>query len=292
MHLMIAGLGLIGGSLALALHPFPGLTLTAIEPDPLTRGEALRLGAVSACWEDAQSAPVEEADMLILCQHPRQAVDFVNAHGLRMKRGSCLSDVCGIKTPLYQAISSLDTPPFAYIGGHPMAGRERGGFANATADLFRGSHYILVPGPAPAPEAERLLRALMTYAGVADFIVATPQEHDERIAYTSQLMHVLALALCDQHLLSVSQGFEGGSFRGATRVAALDPQLWTDLFWDNRQALCSQISELQEKLDTYRQLLEGDSQEALTRQLTLSSDRKKAFDQVSQLPLTRSPLFR
>ena len=140
--------------------------------------------------------------------------------------------------------------------------------------------------------AIRLMERLVTFMGCADVVFSDPAAHDERIAYTSQLMHVMALALCDQHLLFDSYGFEGGSFRGATRVAALDPKLWCELFWANKETLANLTDELTERLAEYSALLHGDDRAALLERLTVSSDRKKKFDALRGLDASQKPLFK
>ena len=290
MKMMFIGLGLIGGSMALALQGYPDLERYAVDPDAWTRSEALLRGAVRAAWSDVAEAPLEEMDIVVLCLHPQAAADFVLAHARRIRPGALLTDVCGVKRPLHEAVSSLADRPFVYLGGHPMAGRERGGFANATPDLFRGAHYILTPDETVPEASIRLMARMVTHMGCADIVYSNPGAHDERIGYTSQLMHVMALALCDQHLLFDSHGFEGNSFRGATRVAALDPNLWCELFWANRETLADLTDELAGRLAEYSALLRGGDREALLDRLTVSSDRKKEFDRMQGAP-SGSPLF-
>ena len=282
MKLMFVGLGLIGGSLALALSGSQNYELYAVDSDERTRFEALNRGCVRACWADASEAPLESMDVTILCLHPRAAAAFVREHAHRLAAGSLLTDVCGVKRPLREAVAALPERRFTYLGGHPMAGRERGGFMNATADLLRGAHYILTPDESVPGERVEFMRLLATTMGCADVVLTTPEEHDERIGYTSQLMHVMALALCDQPLLFESYGVEGGSFRGATRVAALDPKLWCELFWANRQTLAELTDELAGLLGEYSRLLRGEDEGALLARLTASSDRKKAFDRLRE----------
>ena len=280
MKMMFVGLGLIGGSMALALCGSPQLELYAVDTDENTRFEALNRGAVRACWADASEAPLERMDVTVLCLHPHACAQFVRDHAMRLRAGSLLTDVCGVKRPLLGAVAALPERRFIYLGGHPMAGLERGGFKNANADLFRGAHYILTPDESVPQESVDFMRRLTTAMGCADVVLTTPEAHDERIGYTSQLMHVMALALCDQRLLFDSYGFEGGSFRGATRVAALDPKLWCELFWANRETLADLTDELAGLLGEYSQLLRGEDREALLDRLTASSDRKKAFDRL------------
>lgn len=292
MKIMFVGLGLIGGSMALALKGYPDLERYAVERDEWTRFEALGRDAVRAAWENACDAPLGDMDVVVLCLHPTAAAQFVREHAARLRPGALLTDVCGVKKPIHDAVAEIENRAFVYLGGHPMAGRERGGFAHATGDLFRGSHYILTPDETVPEASIHLLSQLATFMGCADIVFTTPEEHDERIAYTSQLMHVMALALCDQHLLFDSQGFEGGSFRGATRVAALDPSLWCELFWANRETLATLTDELIEKLGEYSALLRGGDRQALLTRLTVSSDRKKEFDRRRAQTPSETPLFK
>lgn len=292
MKIMFVGLGLIGGSMALALEGYPELKRYAVDCDEWTRFEALGRGAVRAAWPDVQEAPLGEMDVVVLCLHPEAAASFVREHACRLRPGALLTDVCGVKRPIVDAVASLGERPFVYLGGHPMAGRECGGFASATGDLFRGSHYILTPDESVPGECVALMRQLVTFMGCADVVLSTPDAHDERIAYTSQLMHVMALALCDQHLLFDSYGFEGGSFRGATRVAALDPKLWCELFWANRDALGALVAELRARLGDYEALLAGGDRQALYERLVTSSERKKDFDRLRSQAPSETPLFK
>jgi len=292
MKIMLIGLGLIGGSMALALQGYPDAELYAVDRDEWTRFEALGRGAVRAAWADVENAPLETMDMTVLCLHPEAAAAFIRENAHRLKHGSLLTDVCGVKRPLHEAVQSLSDRRFIYLGGHPMAGKERGGFANASADLFRGSHYILTPDDSVPMGAIRLMEKLVLYLGCADVVLSDPDSHDKRIGYTSQLMHVMALALCDQHLLFDSYGFEGGSFRGATRVAALEPDLWTELFWSNKETLADLTDELIEKLSEYSALLRADDRQALLARLKESSDRKKEFDKLRGIANSQKPLFK
>ena len=292
MKIMFVGLGLIGGSMALALNGYPELERYAVDCDEWTRFEALGRGAVRAAWPSVQEAPLGEMDVVVLCLHPEAAAGFVREHALRLRPGALLTDVCGVKRPIVDAVAALGDRPFVYLGGHPMAGRECGGFASATGDLFRGSHYILTPDDSVPAECVTLMRQLVTFMGCADVVLSTPDAHDERIAYTSQLMHVMALALCDQHLLFDSYGFEGGSFRGATRVAALDPKLWCELFWANRDALGDLVAELRARLGDYEVLLAGGDRQALYERLVSSSERKKAWDRLRSQAPSETPLFK
>lgn len=280
MKIGVIGLGLIGGSIAMALSGFEHAQIFGVDRDADTRAMAVSRGTVCAAYADAACAPIEEADVLIVCLHPQASVAFVKEHGARLRPGAVLTDVCGVKKQLVEATEAYLPQGVAFIGGHPMAGRECGGFENATGALFQGAHYILVPTARTTDEADELLRRMTAYMGCADVIRADAATHDERIAYTSQMMHILAVAICDQAQLMPSKGFEGGSFRAATRVAALDAKLWTELFWSNREALRNQTLELIEKLSEYAALLGGEDSRALCGRLEESAQRKHAYNRL------------
>ena len=161
MKIMFVGLGLIGGSMAMALEGYPDLERYAVDGDEPTRLEALGRGVVRAAWPNADDAPVEDMDIIVICLHPEAAADFVRAQAGRIRPGALLTDVCGVKRPLFEAVGEVRERTFIYLGGHPMAGRERGGFAHATADLFRGAHYILTPDAGVPQESIRLMERLM-----------------------------------------------------------------------------------------------------------------------------------
>ena len=190
--------------------------------------------------------------MVVLCLHPRGIVDFLSAHRDHFKAGALVTDVCGIKTAILEAARVLP-PEVDFIGCHPMAGKETSGIFHADPALFRGAHFILTPRASSAP-------------------------HDAIIAYTSQVMHILAVAVCDDPDLFLCRGFEGGSFRDCTRVAALDVPLWTELFSMNAPALTRVIRTLEDNLRSYREVLEGGDPAALAQKLEHSAARKRRMN--------------
>ena len=280
MRIGFIGLGLIGGSYAMALRAAPAAKpdfIWAVERDPAVRSDAVSAGVVDAAFACVGGAPIEQSDLVLLCLHPAACVEMLAAVAPRLGPGAILSDVCGIKKPI--AVKAREVFPRGgagpwFVGGHPMAGKERGGFENASPALFQRAHYLLCPEDAPGLAVEKL-QELAKRIGCTDVILTDPDTHDANIAYTSQMMHVLALAICEQRPFAGSYGFEGNSFRGATRVAALEADLWAELFWDNREALAQVLGELTGKLDEYRALLTAGDREALASRLRETSERKK-----------------
>lgn len=271
-RIAIIGLGLIGGSLAMGLKGFPGYEIAGVDADPATLEFARDHSVADVLTADPLEA-IAAADVTFLCLHPKGIVDFMAAHKDHFKPGSLVTDVCGIKTAILAGAQVLpDTVDF--IGCHPMAGKETSGIFHAQADLFRGAHWILTPRQTSAPEHIALMEALGRFLGCRDAVHTTPEKHDAIIAYTSQVMHIMAVAVCDDPDLFDCKGFEGGSFRDCTRVADLDVPLWTELFSMNAPALVKVIETLEANLAAYRAVIAAGDREKLAQKLAHSAARK------------------
>ena len=269
-QIAIIGLGLIGGSMAMALRGFEDYELVGVDRDPDTLAFAAAHGVADRLTDDAP-AVLSQADVVYLCLHPRGIVRFLEANRDRFKPGALVTDVCGIKTAIVEGAAVLPEA-VDFIGGHPMAGRETSGIFHADGALFRGAHYIITPGPRSCPSHVALLERIARHIGCRDVVNTTTQKHDAIIAYTSQVMHIMAVAVCDDPDLF---DCEGDSFRGCTRVAALDVPLWTELFSMNAPALCTVIRTLEDNLRAYREVIESGDTQALAAKLAWSADRKR-----------------
>ena len=274
--ILVVGLGLIGGSLAMALRGFEDFEIVGTDVSPAVREQAADKGAGDRVVP-GPAAELPGADVVVLCQDPAGITGFLAEHRNRFKPGSLITDVCGVKTAVMEAAACLPDG-VDFIGCHPMAGKEVSGIANAEAGLFRNTHFIVTPGPRSTGEHVALLRRMAAHCRFGDVIETTPERHDAMIAYTSQLMHVIALSVCDNDELFACQGFEGGSFRDCTRVAALDPAMWVQLFTLNAPALTQVVRALEERMGQYRKAMESGDVEGLRAMLARASDRKKRID--------------
>lgn len=274
--ILVVGLGLIGGSLAMALLGFEDFEIVGTDVSPAVREQAADKGAGDRVVPDP-GPELPGADVVVLCQDPAGITGFLAEHRNRFKPGSLITDVCGVKTAVMEAAACLPDG-VDFIGCHPMAGKEVSGIANAEAGLFRNTHFIVTPGPRSTGEHVALLRRMAAHCRFGDVIETTPERHDAMIAYTSQLMHVIALSVCDNDELFACQGFEGGSFRDCTRVAALDPAMWVQLFTLNAPALTQVVRALEERMGQYRKAMESGDVEGLRAMLARASDRKKRID--------------
>ncbi len=274
--IVIVGLGLIGGSLALALKGFEDFQIIGVARRQATVDYALSHGVGDDATLDAAGA-IGQADVTVLCIDPKDIVTFLAEHRADFKPGSLVTDVCGIKSAIMEAARVLP-PEVDFIGCHPMAGTEFSGIEHAFAEMFRGSHLILTPREDSRQAHVALMERMARHIGCQDVVKTTPQEHDAILAYTSQMMHIIAVSVCDDPMLFTCKGFEGSSFRGCTRVAALDVPLWTQLFSLNAPALTGCLDEFIRNLQDYRDVIASGDKGKLSEKLTWSADRKRQME--------------
>ena len=273
---LVVGLGLIGGSVAAALRGFEGFRVVGADCSEKTRIYAREHGVCDAVAERTEDV-LPQADVVIFAMNPKGIATQLARVKDVFKPGAVVSDVGGIKGAVMEAARCLPDH-VDFIGCHPMAGKETSGIEHSDKALFQNAHFIITPGERSTREHTDLLWRMARHMGFRDIVVTTPEEHDAIIAYTSQLMHIIAVATCDDEDLFRCRGFEGGSFRGCTRVAALDVPLWTELFSMNAPALCQCIRRLEEHLHAYREVLETGDTDRLAEKLSFSADRKRRMD--------------
>ncbi len=275
-RIVVVGLGLIGGSMAMALQGFEDYEVVGVVRSASTYQKVVeRHAADRVTYNAAEELP--GADVVILAQDPQGIVSFLEEHRSHFKPGSVIVDVCGVKRAIVDGARCLPDD-VDFIGCHPMAGKEVSGIDNAEAGLFRNTHFIMTPPEGVGEEHVELVERMARFCQFRDVIRTTPERHDEMIAYTSQLMHIIALSVCDDEELFSCRGFEGGSFRDCTRVAALDVGLWTQLFSLNREALSRTVKRLEGRLAAYRRAIETQDNELLAAMLTHSAARKKLMN--------------
>ena len=277
-HIVIAGLGLIGGSMAKALRGFEDFDIIGVDVSQPTLRYALENGIIDRAEEDPVKA-LAAGDLVFLCLHPEGIVDFMARHRDHFKPGAMVTDVCGVKGAILEGAKVLPES-VSFLGGHPMAGTEFSGIQHALVNMFHGAHYILTPNGQTSPEHLSLMCRAAAYIGCANVVETTPEQHDAIIAYTSQMMHIIAVAVCDDPSLFQYQGFEGDSFRGCTRVASLDVPLWTQLFTMNSGALSQALERLEENLRQYRLALQSGERQELSDRLARAAARKREMNRL------------
>lgn len=256
MNVTIVGLGLIGGSLAKTIRKTTDCAIFGIDRCAKTLDLALESHAISHAYDANEPGEIEKvlgrSDMVFLCLYPSDCIDFAEQYASHFKQGCIVTDVCGVKTGICRALMPVAARHgFHFIGAHPMAGLEQGGFEHATDTLFRGASFIVTPEGADKTAAETLCGFALSL-GFGWIIRTTPQKHDRTIAFTSQVPHALAAAYvlspyCAEHI-----GFSAGSYRDVSRVAMINETLWSELFVENSAALTAEIDTLIDNLISIR----------------------------------------
>jgi prephenate dehydrogenase len=267
----IVGLGLIGGSMAKSIKVRTANTVWGIDLD----AETMTLSRLSGAIDGALTAEnLPSCDLVLVAIRPAAAVAWVKEHAPLFSKTAILVDLCGVKRSVCEQLAPIAKEyGFAYIGGHPMAGRERGGFVHSSEELFTGASMILTPDQSTDMRMLETLKAFFTDIGFAGLTFSTPEEHDRIIAYTSQLAHLVSSAYIKSPEAQRRRGFSAGSFRDMTRVAHLDEAMWTELFLDDADYLAEQLDILIDHLSEYRTALKAHDAEQL--QALLKDGREK-----------------
>lgn len=262
LSITVVGLGLIGGSLAMALRELSPKALYAVDINEETIRDAKARGVIDEGYKTAEM-PLKKSDLVIISLYPNDSLKFIRENISNFKSGAIVTDTVGIKEKMMNEMSILAQGNFDFIGGHPMAGREVSSFKYATKDLFVGTSYILTPMENSKLENIQLLENIAKNIGCSEVITVSSKKHDEMIAYTSQLPHVVAAALVENDLISQSRGFVGGSFKGATRVANINEELWSQLMIENKDNLINQIEVFEKSIQRIKDSIEEEDYESL-----------------------------
>lgn len=258
MVITVVGLGLIGGSFCKAIKEKTDHTCLGID-----LSEDIIERAISEETIDGECKDLSVSDITIVCLYPEATVEFILNNKDKFKKGSIVTDVCGIKEYVVSSVKdAVKECGVTFIGAHPMAGREFSGYAYALSDLYRNASFIMTPEDAP----EDAVSALEKFVLSLDFgkvVKTTPREHDEIIAYTSQLAHIVSSAYIKSPTLQKEVGFSAGSFKDLTRVAKLNEDMWTSLFIKNKEPLIFEIKEITERLSEYLEALENEDSDAM-----------------------------
>ena len=268
----IVGLGLIGGSMARSIKKHTIATVYGYDLDPEAMALATDAGAIDA---PLTRETLQECDILLIAIAPRSLVKWVEDHADAIPTTTILVDLCGVKRYIYKHIAPLARENgFLYVGGHPMAGKEVSGFANSDRELYRDASMILCPDESADEESIDTLKAFFLSRGFGEIVFSTPEEHDRIIAYTSQLAHAASSAYIKSPTSRQRMGFTAGSYKDMTRVARLDPEMWTQLFMVNRDHMIDELQELVDNLTGYLDALKADDPAQLKKLLEEGRDLK------------------
>ena len=275
MRVGVVGLGLIGGSMAKAYHQ-AGHEVLAWNRSRSVLDFAMLSGDVDG---ELSSGNVCSCDLILLTVYPEASVSWLREMTPYIGTKPVVIDCCGTKRVVCQACFPLAQEyGFTFIGGHPMAGTHNSGYKYAKADMFRGAPMVLVPPVFDDIELLDRAKELLEPAGFGFISVTTAEKHDEMIAFTSQLAHVVSNAYIKSPTAGSHKGFSAGSYKDMTRVAWLNPGMWAELFLENKDYLLRELSMVIEHLNEYKTALEQDDREELIRLLDDGRRRKEEVD--------------
>ena len=272
MKITVVGLGVIGGSFVKALKG-KGYEVYGVDKDVDTLNRANEDGCIIEGFVDGEEI-IPETDLTIICLYPSLVLDFIkNAH---FKSGSVVSDAVGIKSYFIEQALEMIPEDVEYISVHPMAGREKKGYAYASADVFKNANFIIIQHETNDEQKIKKMQHLAGKLGFRSVKIMSPYEHDEIISYTSQLPHVMAVALMNSDTQKYDTGkYIGDSFRDLTRIANINEDLWTELFLNNKRYLLSSIRHFEKQLDIMKKAIYDDDDETLKECFRESTKRRE-----------------
>ena len=275
MLIGIVGLGLIGGSFAKA-YSLAGHTVAAADTDEQILDFAILSGVVH---EKLTKERLSECDLVLIAIYPQAALDFMKENGPYFGKKPVVIDCCGTKRAVVdEGMAIAKQFGFTYAGGHPMAGRQYSGFKYAKENLFHGAPMVIVPPTFDDIELLEKIKELLTPAGFAKITVTTAEKHDEMIAFTSQLAHVVSNAYIKSPTAREHRGLSAGSYKDMTRVAWLNPAMWAELFLDNGDYLLKELDTLTKNLEAYRKAIAENDRETLEKLLAEGRRIKEEVD--------------
>ena len=254
MKILVVGLGLIGGSICKSLKKYTDHTVIGADLNKEIENNALEEKSIDEIFNGSFNG----IDLVMICLYPEAAEKYFISHAFEMEKGTLVTDVCGIKGDFSNRMRKIALAnSLEYIGIHPMAGKEFGGYANSTSELFCNANFIVTPFESSNNEKTDLLVKLAEDMGAGKIVVTTPDNHDKMIAYTSQLAHIVSSAYVKSPELQVECGFSGGSFQDMTRIATMNETMWTDLFMQNKENLLFELETLISNLTEYSEALKN-----------------------------------
>lgn len=275
MTVGILGLGLIGGSFARA-YAVAGHTVYTAERDEAMQSFAMLCGA-SAGELNRETIPM--CDLILLAIYPQGCIQWLRDNAKWISQSALVVDCGGIKQEVCQVCFPVAREyGFTFVGGHPMAGSHFSGFKYSRADLFRGAPMVLVPERFDDAALLQRVQEALAPCGFGSYSVTTAERHDEMIAFTSQMPHILSNAFIKSPTALRHKGFSAGSYKDLTRVAWLNAPMWAELFLENRENLLNELDVYLDNLKSYRDALAEKDEQRLTQLLEEGKQRKEEVD--------------
>lgn len=275
--ILIVGLGLIGGSYAIALKK-RGYTVYAITKEDSSVRYALENGIVDSATTEVDAGLIQEADLIVFALYPHVFIEWIKSYQHLFRPGTILTDVTGVKCSIVYEIQDILRADVEFIAAHPMAGRESSGVENSTDKIFENANYIVVPTEKNSPEAIALCKELGHILGFRRVSCLSPEEHDRMIGFLSQLTHCIAVSLMCTNGDPMLSEYTGDSFRDLTRIAKINEKMWSELFMMNQPILLEQMDAFISEINAFRTLLAKGDVAGMCDKMRCSTERRMQFD--------------
>lgn len=276
MKIGIVGLGTIGGSFAKAIKTYSEHTVYGADKN----ADAIAFAHFSDSIDGVlDEKTIPDCDVLLLALYPEATVQYLQTVGSQIPKHAIVVDSCGVKRAIFDRCKeTARANGFTFLGGHPMAGAVASGFHAAREKMFKGASMILIPGDCDDLPKLDLVCSLFRAIGFSKIVTCTPEEHDRRIAFTSQLPHILSNAYVKNPTAREQRGFSAGSFRDMARVAKVNVPMWTELFLENADFLAEELDIMIQNLVLYREALQKHDESRLAELLAEGAACKSAIE--------------
>ena len=259
MNIAVIGLGLIGGSFAKACKR-ANHTVMGLDKE---KSVVLKAKLLNAIDKEIDVLELDKADIVIIALYKGDVIKFVKDNSDKFSKDAVVLDCTGTKRSVCKEIEPIATKKgFHFIGAHPMAGREYSGFDYSMDNLFENASILLTPSENIPIKILSDIKKFFSKLGFLEIVITSPEKHDQIIAYTSELAHVVSNTYVKSPMAQKHGGFSAGSFKDLTRVAKLNVKMWTELFIDNKDNLVNELDILIKNLQIFKDALkEGNEKE-------------------------------
>lgn len=260
----IVGLGLIGGSLARA-YKQKKHTVYGYDLDDKILDVAKMVNVID---EELDKDTIAQCDCILIALYPKATIEYLEEMGTYINNRTVVIDCCGVKEEVCEAgFKIAEKYGFAFVGGHPMAGKQYSGFKYSREDLYENASMIIVPEKCNDIEFLNRVKEMLLPAGFGKITVSSAKEHDKIIAFTSQMPHIVSNAFIKSPTAREHNGFSAGSYKDLTRVAWLNENMWTELFFDNKENIVKELDFFIDEITKYKEALLEDDRDKMVELL-------------------------
>lgn len=272
----IIGLGVMGGSFAARLKEL-GWRVYGFDLNGQSLKTARKRGWIDEGYADF-SQGLGDCELLIFCIYPSLLHSWIKTWQNQFAPGTLLLEISGVKQAIMGPVDEILRKDVELMSIHPMCGRESKGIDHADPRIFDAANFILIPKDSNTASSIVKVSSLAKDLGCKNISVLSPKEHDEMIAFLSQLTHVIAVSLMDTHENEHLVEYTGDSFRDLTRIASINEDMWSELFLLNKDVLLDEIRQFRNSLDSFASALENEDEKTMKDMMVLSTKRRKKFD--------------